>query len=440
MSQSGFDGFISSALRMAKIIGVRVLLHITALALASQYFVSMGSTPLEATYCLSIYAGIICLLPYGSVKNPYWWVPVAAGAVEGLALVLCGMPWVFGVFGAGLLTWTLRLVIAKGKIGWDWTAVPVLLLSLWALVETFMRMALPLWPLSTFLVALIAGYKSYITCSKVLHANIHRQMLAASLVRLRAVVESKALGQQVGTQSRLLLSLSESLALCKDCPDILIDRIVNVTGELEDLSKSLAARPAWSKALFKSTQWQHLAADNVSIQGGRMTTEDVVNDILQLNKDITATLAELRGETQEEPEAAQKEEMTLNALALSVSDLTAKKPSLPQEFGAPLEAIATHALGMVQSMREDPNDRAAGMSFLSRYLPRAHNIVDQFIAMSPGLTPEVRQTTSARLLQTLNQFAITFKEKKEKMSRNDVSNLMADLDTLDTMLKMQRSK
>ncbi|MDO5536615.1 MAG: hypothetical protein Q4F72_03695 [Desulfovibrionaceae bacterium] len=428
MAQPWLDTVVGSVLTVVKIVALRVVIHLAALVLVGLSYQAFGDVLLST----SVWAGIVCLIPYGSPRNPYWWIPVAAGCVQALVLLPL-LPWAFFALPAGLLTWTLRLVIARGNIGWDWTAAPALALGLYAAVGNLLDWQLPLLPLLSFPILFALGLAGYRMFNRIFHSNVHRQMLAASLVRLRTVLQSASLGENEKRHCSLLLSQSEALGLYKDCPDELVDRIVNITGELEDLSRSLASKPAWTRTLFKSTQWQHLGK-NTYIQGGRLTGEGVLQNVQELNADLARTLASLKKSANPGKASAEQDDaVALDTLSLSASELLGKKGSLPDGFGRPLEDIAFTAMDMIGAMRKDPADRRTSLRFLERYLPRVHHVVDEYARMEKDLPPETRQRT----IEVLEQLAASFDSHRQGMTRNDTIGFTAELDALDALLKMR---
>lgn len=231
-----FDKLVGSVLKTVTMVLCRGLTHLVALACAV-FFVdaAFGTGLLDELFLkLSVYAGLICLVPWGTVSNPYWFVPVGAGLLQGLALFVLGIPWPLMLFWAGLATWLARLVIARGAIGWDWTATPILVLSLFTWLSTASLWGMPLWPLVSLPVIVLAALVVYRTWLKVCHKSVHRQILASVLVRMRALVQQgKVSGPELG-YLRVLLSQCEKLAVSGALDEATVDRVNNVTSRLEN--------------------------------------------------------------------------------------------------------------------------------------------------------------------------------------------------------------
>ena len=437
-NQSRLDGFLDKAFSLLQKIVLRIGVHASGLCLAGLCFDRLRCYGTETALALSValYAGIICLIPYGAVKNPYWFIPVCAGAAELCLLLWAGVLLPFALFLAGLLTWTMRLILAKGDIGWDWTASPLLVICLYSvssrLFDYCRHTAYGLLPLLSFPCLLLFGCLVYRMFTRLFSSNVHKQMLSASLVRLRTVLQSNTLNEQEKSLAGILLSQSEALAVSGSCPDILVDRLVNVTGELEDLSRALASQPSWTQKLFKTTQWQHLG-QNKSIQGGRITRDGVLNDVSCLIKDMSAHLAKNKKDIRSAAVDAQTEnEAELNDITLSANTLLGKKTSLPPAFSAPVEQIAFTTLDILSTIRSMPGDQRSSVRYLAKYLPRVHHVVDEYIRLKLSLSQE----TTERTLEVLKHLASSFAAQKQGLSRTDTISYTAELDALDTLLTM----
>ncbi len=429
-SQSRIDRLVDSFLWTLKAVGSRVLVHCCGLIPAIAAW--QAHSCLSVSFAVSIYAGIICLIPYGSPKNPYWWIPVGAGMLQALALFMLGWPWYWLPLAAGLQTWLLRLIIAKGNIGWDWSAAPLLIFSLFSWFGVVNRSGLPMVHLATIPVIFGCGWLAFRQYNRVFHKRVHRQLLAATLARLRQVLATGSLEETHKRHCSLLLSQSEALGLHGDGPEDLVDRIVNVTGEIEDLSRTLANRPDWSRKLFKSTQWQHMGTGGTRIQGGRLTADDVMRNVSELNAELARVLAALTKKRRPEDGDAQSASARLDALNLSAGELLGKKDALPAAYARVVEDIAFISMDIINAMRKDPRDIRSSAGFLGRYLPRVHHLVDEYRRMEQQLPPE----TAQRALEVLQHMSSVFDEHRRGMTRNDGINFTAELDALDTLLKM----
>lgn len=428
-SQSALDSFVSGALSLIKTFMSRLLVHIAGIATVVFYFQTDMAYMTDKLLGIPMYAGIICLIPYGTVRNPYWFIPVLAGTVQLSLLMAMDTSFEYAIYAAGLLTWTMRLAIAKGDIGWDWTASPILVVGLFLCVQDMMFYKDALLPFASFPVILLVGYLLYHLFTRLFSTNVHKEMLAACLVRLRRLLQSKNLGDREKQLVSVMLSQCEAMAFVRDCPDDLVDRVVNLTGDLEDVARALASKPAWTQKFFKSTQWSHLG-QNTSIQGGRTTRENVLASVVAMNRDLARFLAGRKKDISNG--SAETEEAKLSELTLSANALLEKKTSLPQTLAYPAEQIAFAALDLVRAMRSMPGEQTSSLAFLFKYLPRVHHVVDEFSRLQGSLPYEATQRTA----EILRRMAESFESQKQGLSRSDTISYTAELDAIDTLLKM----
>lgn len=425
MAENWFDRMVGTALRTAGIVLRRVLLHMAAIGASfflmdSLFHVGFfGALGVK----LSIYAGIICLVPYGAVKNPYWFIPVATGVVQGVVLADLGIPLPLVLFWAGLQTWLVRLLAAKGSTGWDWTAAPVLIAGLFSLLSAFANWGIPFWPLVSFPVLALLGLAAYKIYLKTAHKSVHRQIVASLLVRLREIVRKGQLAESEDRYARLLLSQLEKLAVANALDDeALIDRLNALATRLERPGQNRANKPLGT--LFKSAQWQHLASTPKE--------RDARRSVLEEMKEVTAILARLL--RPQDPQD-QSRDNAINALAEQARSLLDKQRSCPRELAGPLENIAFLSLDMVKATRDNPTGARDAASFLARYLPRVHRVADE--------TSRVRESAREgdlpleRTREVLERLEGAFREEKSRLSRNDSINYQAEIDALDNLLKMR---
>lgn len=418
------DRLVGTVLGTVGMVLQRMLVHFLGLLAAFFLVDASFGTGLfdEIGLKISVYAGVICLLPYGSVKNPYWWIPVASGCVQGALLAVLGVPAPLFLFWAGLQTWTLRLLVAKGRAGWDWVAAPVLAIGLYAYLSRTLLWGLPMTPLATWAGLSLIGLAAYRINLRANHRAVHRQLLASLLVRLRRLVGRKGLPPAEARYCSLLLGQLERLAAADALSDEHVDRAQDVVARLEDAAGRRAANPLGG--LFKSAQWQHLANGTTPA-----SSSDPARDL----RELVTLLGEVErnlNATQGADSATSRDERRLVELEVSGRALLDKTATLPRELGSPVERVGFLSLDMVESMRRDASDRRQGLAFLGRYLPRVHSVVDEYIALGQG-------ADTSRTSEVLGRVAAAFAEEKERMLRNDTMNFTAEVEALDTLLRMR---
>jgi hypothetical protein len=129
--------------------------------------------------------------------------------------------------------------------------------------------------------------------------------------------------------------------------------------------------------------------------------------------------------------------------SLQATRLLSKKAKLPPKMQQHLNALFLSSGSIITCMEEDPGDRPAGTRFLDRYLPAVHKTVDEYIRLSDSARPmgdKVEQVKlKAALEQTetiLERMVQAFQEEHGNLLRNDAMRFTADLNVLDTLLKM----
>ena len=412
------DKIVGGVLKTVTTVLVRLCVHGAALCCAVFFVDTALHTFLfdELFLKLAIYAGIVCLVPAGALKNPYWFIPVVTGCLQAVVTGILGMPWPFMLFWAGFQTWCLRLVIAKGAIGWDWTAAPLLVISLFSWFSATAYWGVGTTSLVSFPMLTVAGFLFYKSWLKVCHTSVHRQIMASLLVRLRKLVQENNIPGAEAGYLRLLLSQCEALAVQGDLDEALIDRINAVTSSLESMAQNTSKAPL--KGLFKSAQWQHLSQSSAR----RSRQQSLLEELRQL----TLELARLLG-----PKPAAQDLSKLAGLSASASQLLQKAAACPAPLNQLLEHIAMISLDMVQCMEKDPEDVRDGTSFLNRYLPRVHHIADEMQRIQQNNVP------LERTREVLERLVAAFREERARMDRNDTIKYTAEIEALDNLLKMR---
>ncbi len=411
-------------------VGRRFLVHVCALVVTGVLsFAAYGEWALlNIGVNFSMYIGLICLFPRGDRQEPAWYIPVGAGAVQGLAAVVFGLPWPLAVFWAGLQTWVQRLLQSGGRLGWEWTVAPFLALCLVGFFRHAAAAGLSLMPLWTFPVLVAAAYLGRVVWMRVKTDSIHRAMLDSALRRLQAVAAGRVLPADVQQQVELLCTQGTACrtsgAISGREGEPTVERISLVVREVEALAEELRSKD-WAKGLLRSQKWTPLS-------GTGAAEEKVLRSLRELNAFLLETLGSVTGT------GANDADDGTAAHEASARELLNKRKSLPEELGRRVEGIVFAALAIVQNMRADPRDRGPGAKFLNRYLKAAHRIVDEFIRLSGENTRhkdvEAALARSGELLERLEQ---AFKDEQTGMLQNDALNYTAELNALDTLLKMR---
>lgn len=127
----------------------------------------------------------------------------------------------------------------------------------------------------------------------------------------------------------------------------------------------------------------------------------------------------------------------LVAQRVSLEEFKAKLVQLPQSVRPVAEAIAVSAGNILDSMSRDSRDMEPGHRFLNRYLKAAHTVTDKHVQLAREnvVTPEIIEAL-AKSEEMFSRLDGAFAQEHERLLRNDVSDFSANLQVLDTLLKM----
>lgn len=398
----------------------RLLVHCTSLVLAVIVSVSANLPGFGAAssvmlfFCL--YIGLICLVPKGISLRPGWLVPTCSGLLLIICWQLSGFSWQLSIIWGGALTWVIRLLMQRGAIDWEWSAIPALAVAIFGFFNVLLPRVAESPPWSLFAVLAVAGlaanyfYIRFIgnmmqartlrqTCSRLEH-------LAAGM---RLPCELAPITTTLAAQGRELLALESGLN----------QSTTGLTEALEQIAGKLAG------------QGRHLtpaATAGVKAQLERMSHAMAE----RLGELAAAREHETPKHTEERALAARLE--TFRAARNRLAD---KRHSLPVELQPHIDGIALGADKIIRCMQDDPGDVARGDRFLSRYLESTHTIVDEYARLSAqgGEYSQVAESL-ARAKVLLARIEAAFVAEHTALLRNDTVNFTAELNVLDKLLRM----
>lgn len=415
----------------------RVLVHLVALGVAG--FVSAAATsilPDSITTTVGVYIGLICLFPRGNVRSPSWYMPTLLGLGQAALLVLLGMPWPLVFLWGGLQTWMQRYLGCWGSFGWEWTALPFLVLAMCDILQNLLLWKIPLWPLLSITLVLLVGAVAQRVYRRTQAANIYKTMLEEALQRLHAAVSARLFPADVQQQAELLLSQAtawKSVRTADEAAYQLVEQVDSVSRSTENMANEIRvlrgdAKNLLAKAVLRSSRWKDKAER-------RPKTDALIQDLRACNASL---LEILRKHTAAANPHATDDATRMASYEDAARELLFKQETLPDDMRRHVERIATAALGIVECMRQDPADVPAGHKFLNRYLPATHRVVDEYVRLAgENASQEDVVAALARSGEILERMATAFAEERESMLQNDAINYTAELNALDTMLKMQ---
>ena len=405
-------------------LGSRLLVHFVAIVAGGiisstlrGYEASMLTT---GSVVFTSYIGIICLFPREMGKTADWLIPTGAGLLHCIAWVALGVPWQYTLIWGGALTWVLRLLRKSGKMGWEWTALPWLLIGLYSFFDGLLPLAAASVPFWTF--PLLAGLG---WCAQQLHARlriepIHRAMLTSSVESIQKQIAARTLPGPLEAPVRQLAEQTAQFArLCRrmDKDAMALARTVS---DVASQVTRLTARPSPS-------QWDSQAGKTFAA-------------VAELNGILSHRLAELAPVAPDKstPSPDNADTAHLNGFRDSAMQLATKKRQLPTQMHAHIDGICRAIDNILECMRSDPQDFAAGDKFLSRYLKAAHMVADEHIRLArEGAAHESVTQVLARSTELLERLEKAFIDEHGRLLQNDTINFTAELNVLDKLLKMQ---
>ena len=396
--------------------GIRILVHVVSLITAGIVGATLPETTSTAssfTTCVLAYFGFICLIPRGIQASAAWAAPTGLGIFLCLLWTFLGVPWQFTIIWGGLLTWSIRLLAKKGKIGWDWVVFPFLLLCIYGFfsyLSPLTPVTLPLW---TFPLLAIGGWGALTLHARISFGPIHRKMLASACQRLERQASALAL------------------------PAPLLDPVKQLAAQGRDFNRLLPDMDTPAAELIQNIDvfTARLARRAGSPDSRSGETQSLAAEASRLNDRLSGRLREFEALSQSVGSAlaARIEEFRQTALSLA-----AKKSTLPPDMRTKVDSIARTTDDILTCMRTDPRDVAPADRFLSRYLTAAHTVVDEYVRLSRqgGMHEAVAQAL-ARSGDLLDRLEKAFVDEHGRLLQNDTLNFTAELNVLDTLLKME---
>ncbi|MBO4301116.1 MAG: 5-bromo-4-chloroindolyl phosphate hydrolysis family protein [Desulfovibrio sp.] len=437
LSDTMASGFARMTAALGQI-GRRLLVHMAALAMAA--LVSAAATgilPESANTTLAAYIGLICLFPRGNPRDASWFLPTLLGIVQAIVLVVFGIPWPLVILWGGLQTWVQRLLSCRGSFGWEWAVAPMLAVSLCLILQDFLDWGIGLWPLLSFPFIVAAGAVGIGIYRRVQAGAIHDRMLEETLQRLHKTLSWRALPEEAQQQGELLLAQANAY---KAIPRTdagayaLVERVDSVSREMEDLSQEWRvlngnAGHALARTVLRSSRWKEAHTPK---------TDALLKTVRECNVALLEALDRHKAHDRAKGTSDRTDAGRMAEYEDSARKLLLKTTGLPVELKRHVEGIATSALGIVEGMRQDPADMPGGHKFLGRYLPATHRVVDEYVRLAAENSGQEDVTAAlARSGEILERMAVAFADERTSMLQNDAINYTAELNALDTMLKMR---
>ena len=363
----------------------------------------------EGAAILLAYLAFICLLPRGPINDRAWYVPAAAGLVQWALAGLLGMPLASAAFLGGLQAYALRAILKKLKMGSEWVAAFFLLAGVTALFTTTAGTGLSWVAVLSMIPVAGAGWFTDRAIARLSEAKNKEMLVAEILGRFKDLAQRKQLGTSILAELDILSTRASQFFTIINkgghTDDALLDRINTLTREMfgakTDNDKTASER------LLRSMQ----------------DLSDELDRILQeRGGPSSGIIDEFRGYEQQ------------------VRELLIAKRSLTAESAKHIDAIAYASYGIIKQMREDPTDKPAGERFLKRYLKATAEVVNErrrLEASSASNRSQALSSALSRSTEVLEHMAQAFQEEEQYLMNNDTVNFTAQLNALDTFMKMR---
>ena len=401
----------------------RIGFHLASIVAA--LIISRVSLP-EVFYA---YIGLICLVPPGfDLRQNRFRVPALFAALLFAACYLVyHVPAAVALLWAGALTWTLQVLIRRLSFGWVWFALPFLLLCFASSLRNYP------FPWYAFVACALLGLAVYSLATIGQNKTRLDKALSKTVLLLAQPLQSNTYPESFDAQFRALLQhCSEGLGI-----GLLLKNKYSelVSPRLEELYPDLSQALKWNAEGFKGQAGNSLLALLAE-------SNTMLEQVLHQEREARLMagkpgLAAAKAPTDNGPYAE------YNASATS---LLGKKAKLPPKMQQHLNSLFLSTGSIITCMEEDPGDRPSGTRFLDRYLPAVHRTVDEYIRLSDSARPAMPggdKTAQAKLQAALAQsetllerMVQAFQEEHGNLLRNDTMRFTADLNVLDTLLKM----
>ena len=421
-SSSTTDKLVSKGLRFASGLGQRILVHGVAMAAG----ISLATTHASGAFrtselAFAIYMGIICLFPRGDARRSDWFMPVLTGlALAGVAMIF-GVTWPFTLFFGGVTTWMMRVLCKKGRMGWEWAALPFLGLAYMG--DTF-PLSVPVWYLPT---AVVAGYIGYQGVNRLVMTPMRRRIMARQGRRLEDMAAAEALPAPL---QKPMLNLSAQAALASSRLERFDDNILPVLTALRIVNNRLA-----TLLVMDAPRWD--------VEGERLITA-----LGNVHEELVAYLtvgpllpeSEALAIEQEEEEEEDKGNAATQALVKQLKEIVRKKKNLPDHLQPGLDTLRTTTRGIMEAMERDTYLFTNGERFLSRYLPMVNKVVDRHISLSALSEKDSQEDhvakTIVRCEEILVRMVDAFSKEQSRLLRNDTMDFNAELTALEALMRM----
>ena len=379
-----------------------------------------GHTVFGAVFTFSFaYVGLVCLFPRGMGLNPEWLIPTCTGFLHAAFMLAFGLPWETTLFWAGLQTWLMRVILNKGKVGWEWAAMP------WLAAGALSFLSSGVLPFPRFTPPLLLIPATGLGLSV---AGVYKKFFLAPFYKKRLFRAKQLLG-----------SCLKSSALPKNLESACWQLLHHGTVFLQFSNLRKTEERVLAQEFFDVSQMLNKAAlrkgDAGLIEKASLRTE-------KLNIALEQHLEESMPVTKDSMlENASMEEKN-RWFYSSALELNKKSKAMPLHLRQYLTNICTHTHVMVDTAGTDTYKVKQAQQFLIKYLPYVHKIIEDYQSVLKS-SKNIGANTAAldeimhKSEDLLARLSTAFMLENQEISKNNTLDLQAELNVLDTLLKMQ---
>lgn len=413
--------------RIFKRIGINVLAFMAGL-LAIRITHSQGYYPMQSGWysvLFTTWVSVVCLCPGArrGIKDPDWYVPVGAGLLSTAAAVVTGLPWQVALLFGGAQTWLQRLFALKSRMLWDFSALPFLLASmiLWSDLFYYWQSLL------TFPLVAIAGVLVHRSVIRMTQREENRK----NLQRLVDLFEKKGGSALLSDAIRealghLLVNLRRYISLNQNAAhdNKLLLGLDSLGSKLDNMEKAYVGGSVPDTFSFLKK-----GADKTDDNTLELATQSVLCDLRDFNDSLKEDIKKFEKDIP-------KPQDDLTVYEDKTDAMLKKSAELPSQIVKHLECIAESTRQIIAQMRNDPQDRQYGDSFLRRYFKHVEEIFRECLRLRENQDQHYEELLT-RACGVLERLSKAFEDENRYLHENDNLNFRAELDALDEFLKMR---
>ena len=417
-------GIADRLTRGLKSFGTRILVHAASLC-ASIALITVGEpTAAKASGSIlaifSAYTGLICLFSSGLSRSLSGLFPFAAGLFQAGLFSMLGAPAHAALLAGGAQSFLQRGIMAKGRMGLSWLALPFIFLCAIMLLNGH-NISFESMP-SKFTVGAISfagigllAWTIRIFLRRNLTKPFYIQKLNAALANMESSLNSGQLPAPMAQQLKVLVGETRQYRQALPAFDEQVEHNILALESTASKVYALSARREpnlWDKAAGQA----HSAI---------LHSSNAIRPWLavQASQSLKNDRPSLSGLAQAQQQNADK--------------LLAKKELLPMELQPYVQTIHRSAQNILDTIRDKPHNEHAAVQFLNRYLTASHRVSDEIIQLTQdGKNSELISSQLTKSKEILARLEDAFAAEHARLMRADVINLNAELGVLDSLLKM----